>query len=85
MPFLVYLAGAVGFLFLFFFAMDRTGDSSLFQYIGYMSLLIVFYFLTLGIRDAIDSEREKQKKMQDAKREKYANYKKDIQSRWRRK
>ena len=82
MNLVLYLAASLGFLFLFFFSMDRTGDESLFVYIGYTCLLMALYLLLVGIMDIIEGQRYKSKAKYDAILKRRADYKAEIKTRW---
>jgi len=47
---LLYLAGAIAFLFGFFYFADRTEETGSFVYLQYACLIMSFWFLTLGIK-----------------------------------
>ena len=76
MQLLLYMAGAIGFLFLFFLSTSYISTNSYFQYLGYMCLLVVFFFLASGIRYYMDWNRETRK----SKRQKAMERRQDYQT-----
>ena len=67
MALMLYLAGAIGCLFLFFLSADKSEDTAYFVYLEYSSLLLVFFFLGMGIREYIDSDRETKRRSYELK------------------
>jgi len=47
---LLYLAGAIAFLFGFFYFAGYSSSNSSFTYLQYACLIMCFWFLTLGIK-----------------------------------
>ena len=58
MQLLLYLAGAIGFLFLTLLANEYRSENELFVYISYMCIPVVFYFLASAIKYYSDWNRE---------------------------
>lgn len=81
MNLVLYLAGCLGCLFIFFYSMDLTSENTLFQYLGYTFLLLSFWFLMWGIWDFTSGRMEATRKREQAKLDRQQGYKTELQVR----